>query len=287
MHTGLELYPSAVEATTDFKVTILPCVVTTYTPPTDLSFTYAVGQGHRSISWSFAQVPCSYEATYTAKLVDGTSLPSFMKVAAREPYFSINTKEASSADHYQIEVTATLDNTLYLSAEDGVFNPLDPFDPDNPDLAQVFSNSFTIDVTLIEPPAGFVVPRNTEPYFVPKPHDLEFNAGEAFEHSFGKAFDLEIHNVTVEVDFGEARKFASFSSLTNSILVQPNATDISDVLVYNVKITLTDDAGADVDGPGVTEYKIKLSVNDPLIADKQLRDKNEVYQKYGKFVYDL
>lgn len=67
-------WPTSTPSTTDFKVTINPCEVTSFEAPGDLNITYPlnVNSTLMTVEYNFAQAPCSYEGTYSAKFTNGT-----------------------------------------------------------------------------------------------------------------------------------------------------------------------------------------------------------------------
>lgn len=229
LYVGLEDYPSATKSRTDFKVTIHPCLVTSYNAPGDLIETYVIGSTSETIRFHYAQAPCSYEATYSLSMVDGSLLPKFIKSNDREPYLNIFTTSEEDKGYYEIKVTSVLDNIYNGGAtKDGVYDPDDLADPDNPDIDLITTDSFTLKLFVKLTEGDYVKPPNTAPFFVPEPYDLVFNTGNAFNHTFGPAYDIEGNNIEVRVQFDkDSREFATFDSFTNSIIVQANATDES------------------------------------------------------------
>lgn len=80
-------WPTSTPSVTDFRVTINPCEVTSFEAPGDLNITYPlnVNSTLMTIEYNFAQAPCYYGGTYSARMTEGeldlyTLFPTFVTV---------------------------------------------------------------------------------------------------------------------------------------------------------------------------------------------------------------
>ena len=82
MHTMLEWYPD-IQHQQDFILHVDACEVTYFEAPADIELHYRIGETPTIFTFVFAQSPCSWEATYTATLLDGSNIPDFIALNDR------------------------------------------------------------------------------------------------------------------------------------------------------------------------------------------------------------
>ena len=77
LHVELKDYPTSTPAKTTFLTAIDPCIITSLQAPANLNVTYLIEDPavQQTVQFNFAQSPCAYGGTYTARMVEGT-LPS-------------------------------------------------------------------------------------------------------------------------------------------------------------------------------------------------------------------
>jgi hypothetical protein len=206
----LPQWPTSTSDLVTFTAILDPCIVTSYEAPSNLTHIYTIGDNENFIEFTYAQAPCSYEATYTYTYVNHTEIPDWLQPDdAREPVLPIYTKNLTANDFYELWVTATLDNLYNWDVLDNALDTCktdDPvvsnrcndyldylsgrmWDPDNPPTNLVYTNSFMINVTVELAEVGEFEVSNTPPFLRPTPQDLIMTAGEYFEYDFNEPQD--------------------------------------------------------------------------------------------------
>jgi len=113
-------------------------------------------------------------------------------------------------------------------------------DKNNPPSSFIYKSSFKIYLNVRAAPPPYLMPNNTAPFFIPTPVDLWFYASDYFVKGFGPTYDNEANKVTVTTDFGNAARFIFWDSLTNTLTVPANATNVDDLGEYPIKLILND-----------------------------------------------
>lgn len=129
LHFELVDYPDSVANSAVWWVNaqIEYCLVESYVAPADLEVAYTVGHKPMLIEYIFSQAPCSYEATYTARVVEisgvaqrDQTVPSFIAVDSRTGYMAVSTNDLDNLGWYVVEITGSLDviNNLGSATDD-------------------------------------------------------------------------------------------------------------------------------------------------------------------------
>ena len=99
-----------------FDVIINPCLVTQLEPAViPEKIEYTIGSIRKSITYTYTQYPCVYDATYTIKGDNGGSPPNFVRQLERYPLITIYSVDELDVGSYTIEITIILDNIELFS----------------------------------------------------------------------------------------------------------------------------------------------------------------------------
>lgn len=247
LHVGLELYPTATEARVTWSVMVNPCIVTSYIPPADYTWNYAVGNLASNYIFTFNQVPCRYSQKFTALLSTGATLPKSMTLSQTgEGYFRVYATNTTDIGNYEVVITGTLDNINVFGDPSSTISPELRISKTNPPANFVYTSKFSIFLNIVAAPISYSQPNNTSPFFVPKPGDVWFYATDSFARSFGPAFDNEGDKVEVIPDFGNAARFVLWDKASNTMSVPANATTSNEIGDYYCSIYLTDNKKTNV-----------------------------------------
>ena len=241
-------YPDVGQEELRFDVIINPCLVTSLTTAvTPEKVEYIVGNIQKSITYSFTQVPCSYDATYTLVETGTSNSPSYIEQLDRLPIFNIYTVDEQDVGNYTMTVTVVLDNVA-------LFNSLDPSmtdyiadinDPAASYLSQhsgnsplVYTATFDFDLEILPPESDYEEPDNTNPYLLPPPvsQDLEIGA-ERRDYFLGDIKDNEAVNQTITIEVtidSRAQKFLEWRENANELIMRGEEADVNDLGQYDV-----------------------------------------------------
>ena len=243
---------SGVTPTTErFDVIINPCLVTSLdTAVIPEKVEYIVGDTQKSVSYSYTQYPCSYDATYSILEDNGTTAPDFIEQLERYPIMSIYTVDEDNVGNYTIEVTMLLDNVALFNSLDSdmddyiadVNDPEGTYSGNSADL--IYTISFTFDLEIKAPETEYEEPDNTPPYLLPPPEDQVIELGsDKVEYFIGDAYDAEIANqtltITVSIDSG-ALGFVEWNDVNNYLIFRGYEADALDVGYYDISIKVED-----------------------------------------------
>ena len=318
-------YPSAdwgevTRSENPFYVKINPCLVTSLEPaaiPTQVQ--YHVGNRLKSVSFSFAQSPCDYPASYEVSLASGSQAPSFIEQLERHPLFNLYTVDERHVGNYTFAMRITLDNLALFAAldpdmDDYISDINDPANTyQNSGATLVYESSFEFEVEILPPESEYEEADNTAPYLYPPPSNQMVEVGEPFEYFVGELYDAESANQTVyiEVDLGRAGRFAKWDDIDFTLNIDRDETGRFDTGFYDIRIRVWDNFDTVVIEDyvecadrvftteaekrackdrvaGETIYNFKLEVRDKQVVDVEIPpEATEVIYTYEGQVYGV
>ena len=192
----------------------------------------------------------------------------------RSGYLVIYSNSLDDIGWYVLQVTATLDVIDNLGSIDDKDYPADSdalfynsflyssgvkvYGSENPPSDLVYEASFNITVGVIEVNETSVTESNTEPYMLPPPDkEIKVLVGRSFQHEFGRIYDFEGDDVTVELQTKSASSFVRFDPKTRIMTIPSGAITVDTQPILDVKLILTDSNEIE---PLSKEYDIKLVV---------------------------
>jgi hypothetical protein len=313
-------WPDVQRAEYPFYVKINPCLVSSLEPqviPSQVQ--YLVGNRQKSVSFSFAQSPCEYDASYEVLDSSGSSAPSFIEQLERYPVFNLYTVDERHVGNYTLAVHITLDNVALFAAldadmDDHITDISDPVNTyQNAGATLIYQSSFEFDVEILPPESEYEEADNTAPYLYPPPSNQMAEVGEPFEYFVGDLHDAESANQTIyiEVDLGRASRFVSWDDDDYTLNIDRDETGRYDTGFYDIQIRVWDNFDTVVIEDyvecedrvfsteaeqlacqdrvaGETIYNIKLEIRDQQVVDVDIPpEATEVIYTYEGQVYGV
>ena len=273
LHFEFEEYPSSNVKTEEWlvNVQIEYCLVESWQAPADFETVFTIGQKPIQVNYVFQQYPCSYQATYSAKLLEITgerqlnqTLPDFVQMDASSGVMAIYTSNYDNLGWYMLEITATLDVVDYLGEADDVYGDASStfmntflYDLDSPSKEKlhwrgnppedfIYETKFNMILGIIQVNETSVTEENTAPQMFPPPErEIKIIAGQAWTYELGQVLDWEGDQVTVDLELRIAAEFVTFDRETMTLSIAEGATDQDTQPVIDIKLTLSDNNAFD------------------------------------------